>query len=61
MTVRPSQQQAFESLFADQAVSLLGEVTGDRELRIVGLQGEVLVRSTIDDLKEAWQSPLREM
>jgi phosphoribosylformylglycinamidine synthase len=61
VTVRPSQQQAFESLFADQAVSLLGEVTGDRELRIVGLQGEVLVRSTIDDLKEAWQSPLREM
>jgi phosphoribosylformylglycinamidine synthase len=61
VTVRPAKQQAFESLFGDQTLSLLGEVTEDRELRIVGLQGEILVRSTIDDLKEAWQSPLREM
>lgn len=61
VTVRPAQQEAFESLFEGQDVSLLGEVTEDQELRIVGLQGEVLIRSTIDDLKEAWQSPLREM
>ncbi len=61
VTVRPGQQKAFEALFDNQDVSLLGEVTEDQELRIVGLQGEVLVRSTIDDLKEAWQSPLREM
>ncbi len=61
VTVRPALQEAFESLFDNQDVSLLGEVTEDQELRIVGLQGEILVRSTIDDLKEAWQSPLREM
>ncbi len=61
LTVRPSQQQAFEALFAGQSCSWLGEVTEDQELRIVGLLGEVLIRSTIEDLKEAWQAPLREM
>jgi phosphoribosylformylglycinamidine synthase subunit PurSL len=61
VTVRPEQQAAFEELFAGQSCALLGEVTADQELRVVGLQGEVLIRSSIEDLKEAWQSPLREM
>ena len=61
VTVRPEQQAAFEELFTGQSCALLGEVTADQELRVVGLRGEILIRSAIDDLKEAWQSPLREM
>jgi phosphoribosylformylglycinamidine synthase len=61
VTVRPDNQAAFEELFAGQDLCLLGSVTGDKELRIVGLGGAILVRAHIDDLKEAWQAPLREM
>jgi phosphoribosylformylglycinamidine synthase len=61
VTVHPRHRAAFEELFAGQDVSLLGEINESRELRIIGLGGEMLVRADIDDLKEAWQSPLREM
>ncbi len=61
ITVTPANQEAFEALFAGQLFACIGQVTNDEYLNIVGLQGEVLVHSTIDDLKEAWQSPLREM
>jgi phosphoribosylformylglycinamidine synthase II len=61
VTVRPENRAAFENLFAGRTVCLLGEVTDERELLILGCDGEVLVRADIDDLKEVWQSPLREM
>jgi phosphoribosylformylglycinamidine synthase len=61
VTVRPEHQARFEQLFAGQPWACLGTVTVDLELRITGLNGEILVRSAIADLKEAWQSPLREM
>jgi phosphoribosylformylglycinamidine synthase len=61
VTVRPQNRQAFEELFASQPVSLLGEVSADQELQIFGLKDQMLVRAEINDLKEAWQAPLREM
>lgn len=61
VTVRPENRQIFEELFADQPISLLGTVSNDQELQILGLQGQVLIRADINDLKEAWQAPLREM
>jgi phosphoribosylformylglycinamidine synthase len=61
VTIKPDHKAAFEKLFAGQDLSLLGTVTEGRELRIVGLGGEILVRADINDLKEAWQAPLREM
>jgi phosphoribosylformylglycinamidine (FGAM) synthase-like enzyme len=61
VTIKPDNQKRFEALFNDQECACVGQVSNDEYLKIVGLQGEVLVHSTIDDLKEAWQSPLREM
>jgi len=61
VTVRPDHRDAFEALFAGQPCGCIGVVSADQELRITGLNGEILVRSLIADLKEAWQSPLREM
>ncbi len=61
VTVRPGDRTDFEKHFAGCAVSPLGEVTADGELRIIGLEGEVLVRASIHELKEAWQAPLREL
>ncbi len=61
VTVKEENSEQFEKLFAGQIFACIGEVTADEYLKITGLQGEVLIRSTLDDLKEAWQSPLREM
>ncbi len=61
VTVSPRNRERFEEIFAGCALSALGEVTADSELRLTGLQGEILVRCDIADLKAAWQSPLKEM
>jgi phosphoribosylformylglycinamidine synthase len=61
VTVKPGNQDRFEALFAGQEFSCIGKVNRDNYLKIFGLQGEALVHSAIEDLKEAWQSPLREM
>ncbi len=61
VTVKPASQERFETLFAGQPFACIGQVSSDEYLHVAGLQGEALIHSTIDDLKEAWQSPLREM
>ena len=61
VTVRPEQRQKFESTMGSNAVSCIGTVTGDSTLRITGLMGTTVVEAGIDDLKEAWQRPLREL
>ncbi|MBW2689921.1 MAG: phosphoribosylformylglycinamidine synthase, partial [Deltaproteobacteria bacterium] len=61
VTVKPDNKERFETLFVGQALACIGQVSSDEYLKIRDLQGEILIRSTIDDLKEAWQSPLREM
>jgi phosphoribosylformylglycinamidine synthase subunit PurSL len=61
VTVRPEHQAAFESLFTGQSCRCIGEVTAFNELRITGSNGNPLAVSPIDDLKTAWQAPLKEM
>jgi phosphoribosylformylglycinamidine synthase len=61
VTVHPEQRESFESIFAGQSLSLIGEVTETPMLRISGLQGKPLVEENIDALKAAWQAPLEEM
>ena len=61
VTVRPEHQTAFESLFAGQSCRRIGEVTASDELHITGSYDNPLAVSPIDDLKTAWQAPLKEM
>ena len=61
VTVRPEHQTAFESLFAGQSCPCIGEVTASDELRITGSYDNPLAVCPIDDLKTAWQAPLKEM
>jgi phosphoribosylformylglycinamidine synthase len=61
VTIRPDRRTRFESLFAGQDCACIGKVTSDEYLKINGRNGGILIRSTIGDLKEAWQSPLREL
>jgi len=61
VTVRPEHQARFEALFAGQAAACIGQVTEAPRLQVTGLRGEILLRSSIDELKQAWQSPLQEL
>jgi len=61
VTVKPEHQARFEALFAGQSYGRIGEVTASTNLRITGVHGEPLAITSIDDLKAAWQAPLKEM
>jgi phosphoribosylformylglycinamidine synthase len=61
VTIHPDKQQAFEALFAGQSCALIGEVTENPEFIVNNSQGESIISTRINDLKEAWQAPLREM
>ena len=51
----------YEVITDGQPFSLLGEVIAAPVVEIRGVQGEVVVKSNIDDLKAAWQAPLKEL
>ncbi len=60
VTVKTENRQAFESLFADCDAALIGEVTAEQTLAL--RRGDrLLIKSTNDQNKEAWQAPLREL
>lgn len=61
VTVRPERRQEFETTMGSNAASCIGRVTADRSVRITGITGKMVVEAGIDDLKEAWQKPLREL
>jgi len=61
VTVRNENRNAFEALFADQSCAFIGRITAIPELRIIGLDGELLMNIGNDDLKAVWQAPLKEL
>jgi len=58
VTVRATSARAFEIVLGD-AARRIGFVTGDRRLRLTGLDGTLVVDADIGELKRAWQAPLR--
>ena len=61
VTVHNDQRAAFEALFAGQSCACIGRVTAIPELRMVSLDGTMLLVADNDDLKAAWQAPLKEL
>jgi phosphoribosylformylglycinamidine synthase len=57
VTVRPENCERFEGLFEKSALACIGQVTGDPELIITGLQNERLVAVGLEELKKAWKKP----
>jgi len=56
--ILPENQSRLEELFTDLPCTLLGTVTEERQLKIVGCNGNSVVDSQLVELKSAWQSPL---
>lgn len=61
VTVKAANQAAFEACFQGQDCSWIGEVTQEQTLEVTGLNGGLVIKAGIDQLKEAWQAPLREL
>ncbi len=61
VTVRNGDRAAFEELFAGQSCACIGRVTAVPELRIVSRAGDMLMVAANDELKAAWQAPLKEL
>ncbi len=61
VTVGAENSAAFEALFAGQSLSLIGEVVESKDVVVRGLNGKVLIQCSNDQLKQAWQAPLREL
>jgi phosphoribosylformylglycinamidine synthase subunit PurSL len=59
MEVRPAEATALRELFAHLSLVKIGMTVREPRLRIAGETGEWLIWSKLDELKEAWQKPLR--
>ncbi len=59
VTLDPSKKKAFETLLGDAIYGEIGVVSDDEIFRIIGLDGKTIIEANIDDLKEAWQKPLK--
>jgi phosphoribosylformylglycinamidine synthase len=57
--IEKKNQKVFESAMQGVSLGLIGCVSGGKALNIYGLDCEICVRADINELKEAWQAPLR--
>ncbi len=51
-------QKEFETMLKGTTVSLIGRVSKDSRLQVMGLQGHNIIQSDLAELKSAWQKPL---
>ena len=59
LEVQPVNVAALRDVFAGLPLVKVGTTVKEPRLRIAGADGEWLVWSKLDELKEAWQKPLR--
>ena len=57
--VAPEARHQFEHMMAGIDFAAIGQVTGQERLEVYGLNGEIVLSAPINELKEAWQRPLR--
>jgi phosphoribosylformylglycinamidine synthase len=61
VTVHPERAEAFEAAMSGHCFAVIGTVTADQLLTINGLDGTVVVRADLAELKESWQQTLRDL
>jgi phosphoribosylformylglycinamidine synthase II len=57
--VAPEDRSRFEGLMAGVDFAVIGRVTGKHSLDVYGLTESLVLSSSLAELKEAWQKPLR--
>ena len=59
VTVPVKKKTEFEKIMNGQIFAPVGHVTGDDDFTVKGLNGRVVLRANIQELKDAWQKTLR--
>ena len=59
VTVSPERTGRFEEIMGEASLGLIGEVTAMGRLVVYGLRGDKIVDRSIEELRTAWQEPLR--
>jgi phosphoribosylformylglycinamidine synthase len=57
--VAPEYQAEFEEVMKGISLAPLGQVTDSEIVEVYGLRGKKVLSSTLCELKEAWQKPIR--
>jgi phosphoribosylformylglycinamidine synthase len=57
--VAASDKQQFENMMAGVDFAAIGEVTNTGKLEVHGLNGQLVLSAPVEELREAWQKPLR--
>jgi len=57
--VAPEKQAAFEKALAGIACAAIGKVANTETFEVIGLKGNKVLSAPLNELKEAWQRPLR--
>jgi hypothetical protein len=52
-------RKEFEKVLKGLPFGLAGCVSAKKEFKVYGLDGKICLKAGIEDLKDAWQSPLR--
>ena len=61
MTVDPVKKDVFEKQFKGQPCACIGKVTAEKEVRITGGDGKVILAKEVAELKEAWKKPFGDL
>lgn len=61
VTVHPEKREAFEQCLQGTGLAAIGLVTAEQRLDITGIGGAAVVQAGLTELKEAWQTTLREL
>ncbi len=59
LEILPSKLAELQALFGNVPLTPLGQTVKEKRLRIAGADGEWLLWAPLDQLKDAWQKPLR--
>ncbi len=57
--VRPDKKEQFEKNMEGSAISNIGNITEERNFAVTGLDGKIVCNVPIEELKEAWQRPMK--
>jgi phosphoribosylformylglycinamidine synthase II len=57
--VAPENKTKFENMMSGVDFAAIGQVTNKKRLEVYGLTGKRVLSAPLDELKEAWQKPLR--
>jgi phosphoribosylformylglycinamidine synthase len=61
VTIDPKNRQAFEKLFQDLPLAMIGTVTNTGKLVINGINDQQIISLSVQDLKSAWKRPFGDL